>query len=181
MWARARARASSGRGRASQRYLGSSRLGARVWGRRGKVWRVGSNYQCCWECLQREGSRAPAAAQRAPHHALRRHQRRSPLLLLTDERRAAPSQRRQVRTGRRQARADSSSAAKTQLPRTDTGDDQTTQAGSIKSPPLLGLRAADPTVKHKSNWVCARRHSIDQTTDTRLVPSLPSLESLSQG
>lgn len=33
-WVRAWARASSGRGQASQSYLGSSRLGARVWGRK---------------------------------------------------------------------------------------------------------------------------------------------------
>jgi hypothetical protein len=37
------------------------------------------------------------------------------------------------------------------------------------------VRAADPTVKHKSNWVCARRHSTDHTTDTGLVPAHPSL------
>ena len=108
------ARASSGRGRASQRSLGSSRLGARVWGRRGKVWRAGSNYQCCAASVCSVKGRGLQLLL-SGHHAPRRHQTRSPLLPLTDERRATPSQRRRMRTGRRQARAESSSAAKTHL------------------------------------------------------------------
>lgn len=64
-WVRAWARASSGRGQASQSYLGSSRLGARVWGRRRKVWRVGSRYYQCCRRVQRVKGRQQGCEVRA--------------------------------------------------------------------------------------------------------------------
>jgi hypothetical protein len=53
---------SSGRGRASQRYLGSSRLGARVWGRRRKVRGCGRYYQCCGGLQRRHDTESAAGS-----------------------------------------------------------------------------------------------------------------------